>query len=166
MSDWVDRLAVETTRRQGLKALFGAVVLALPFGRSEHAHASHTTSEDCEKGCLWTADGTYRRQKNRCHEQWGSTNTLGLIQGLYNPALGAVTLGAGLVSGTACHERARLVKKATSYDCLQPGCPGFDPDAPGGPCEPCTQTPRCKCCTDPASPIGYTYYDVDHPCPN
>src|SRR5687767_15277813 len=116
----MDRLAVETTRRQGLKAVLGAVILALPFGRAGQAHGSHVSSDNCKRGCLWAADGTYRRKWNACHDRFGTSLHLGTLSGLYNPLAGGVRYASAAADFAICTDRALLNKKATSYDCLQP----------------------------------------------
>lgn len=164
---WFDRLSVAYTRRQGLKAALAAAALTLPFARAERATAAHPSSDSCKQGCLWNNYQQYRRRVQACNDASARSGYGGMLQLLYGGGvLGSlVTTGSNGISYTLCRERALTLGKAGAYDCLWPGCPGFDPDGPGGPCEPCTQTPDCKCCPDPSSPIGYTYYHVDRPCP-
>jgi hypothetical protein len=75
------------------------------------------------------------------------------LYGLAGPVLGFhTTLQFGLSSAAACDERALVSQKAALYDCLQPGCNGFDPKQKGGPCDTCTAT----CCADPTVISGYS----------
>jgi hypothetical protein len=166
---WFDRLGVAYTRRQGMKAALAAAALALPF-RPGRAEASHPTSDKCQKGCLYTVDRHYEQRLQTCNDQLAFGSALGMVETLYGRLLAATyQTGFTFINAVHCRNQTLLRKKSESYDCLKPGCPGFNPDAPGGPCEPCEALRKsggdCKCCPDPASPTGYTFFASDQPCP-
>jgi hypothetical protein len=164
---WFDRLGASYTRRQGVKAALAAAAgLMLPFARTWRAEASHPSMDKCKTGCLYTADRKYEDRVNRCRSQANFEITISVAEFLYGKIpQGLFHEGVALNMYQYCRDQALLQKKAQSYDCLKPGCPGFDPDGEFGPCEPCTHVDNCKCCPDPSNPVGYTYYPTEVPCP-
>jgi hypothetical protein len=151
-SHWLDRLAVRSTRREALRTVAaGAAAVALPALRPSTAQAEGPT--DCRKGCLWTNRQRYRPRVEKCLTIRRAAAAKIAGAGAY-PALAVVLIPAAWIDALAystCLDRAVLESKAGAYDCLQPNCPGFDPKAPGGPCDTC----RDNCCTCQASDTGY-----------
>jgi len=133
------------TRRQALKATVAAAALTLPLGRlrSTAALAAGTAGGDCQKGCAFTADKAFGTARSRCNYSLYA-NATGM---LLNP----LVYLASVTQAHECLDRAILTNKAKLYDCLQPGCPGFDPKGPDGPCETC----KDNCCPCQASDTGY-----------
>ena len=90
-----------------------------------------------------------------CQKAIGITSApLGGLSLLFGPLAGVVfvaNLHNAIVAGQACNEAGLTQQKADYFDCLQPGCSGFDPKQKGGPCETCTAT----CCVDPTVIGGY-----------
>ena len=119
--------------------------LTLPFARTSAAQADDPTA--CRKGCLRVF-----------HEQApsfvGKCCSKGLLNAYfwlgYGPTLGLGFFSApvaGYKSGVAmdrCLGNSLAQWKLDNYDCVQPGCPGFDPKMKGGPCEFC----GAQCCAD------------------
>lgn len=145
-------LAQPRTRRQVVRAALAGAALTLPLARGV-TPARAAGQSDCRKGCLYTAGRRFDSQWDSCHAQLiGSTFLF-----FYAPIAGAIeSLQASL-----CADRAVLRFKASAYDCSRPGCPGFDPKGPDGPCDGC----RDNCCTCQASPNGYIccIFDCDDP---
>jgi hypothetical protein len=167
---WLDRLAAPHTRRQGLRAALAGAALTLPLGRATTALADNPQSggdpHACQKGCFYTAHATYAATINNCLSTAGAGG-YGLIgAGLYGQLLvGFAQAGAKLIQASLCADRARLVQKATQYDCLQPNCPGFDPGGERGPCFNCNSLSNTVCCPDPTSVFGYTCCSTNEPQP-
>lgn len=168
---WFDRLTAPHTRRQGLRAALAGAALTLPLGRSASALADNPQSGGnpyaCQKGCFYTAHRTFSASMEGCLSQAsGAGYAVGIAGGLYGqifPALGYA--GGKLIRASLCAERARLVQKATQYDCLQPGCPGFDPGGENGPCFNCNSLSNTVCCPDPTSVFGYSCCSTNQPQP-
>jgi hypothetical protein len=139
-------LGARSTRRQVLRAALAGAVLTVPLVRGV-APARAAGPHDCQKGCLWTADRRFASEWTMCSNQ-------GFIAGaeilLFMPIAGA----GQFVAAVACRDRSVLHHKALSFDCSQPDCPGFDPTAPGGPCEDCQKSGGI-CCPDPKQQQGY-----------
>jgi hypothetical protein len=145
-------LARPRTRRQVMRAALAGAALTLPLARGVNP-ARAAGPHDCQKGCLYTADRRVVAQTNACSDSWNVAWLLFLIR----PVDSAFKLRAA----SRCWDRALLRHKASSFDCGQAGCPGFDPSGPDGPCDGC----RDHCCTCQASPNGYIccVFDCDDP---
>jgi hypothetical protein len=132
------------TRRQALGAAFaGMVGLTLPAALRT-APAAADQPRDCFKGCAYTSGKRYQTALNACRT---GTKVNTAIFFFISPFAGL----AGEALNTVCFDVAALRTKADAFDCLQPNCPGFDPRAPGGPCDGCQDF----CCTCHASDTGY-----------
>jgi hypothetical protein len=138
-------LAARRTRRQLLRAALAGAALTVPLVRGA-APARAAGPHDCQKGCLWTADRRFRDRFDYCYGQGVLANTFFV----FLPVLSAARLQLALL----CMDRAVLQHKASSFDCSQPNCPGFDPTAAGGPCEDCKKSGGI-CCPDPTQQQGY-----------
>jgi hypothetical protein len=156
---WLDKMAAAPTRRQALKIALGtAAALVFPVAQSKPADAESGGS--CSKGCLWTSYQKLLRAFTVCR-----VTTVGSFFWLAAwPAVGPFVTKEFL-SGELCFDSAVLGWKASNYDCLQPGCPGFNPKAPGGPCDSC----KANCCICSQLEEGYIccFYgcdDPDHSC--
>ncbi len=149
-----DRLAMRHTRRHALKtAMATGAALVVPFQRASPARADDPSA--CRKGCLRVF-----------HEQAPSFSAICTLKAEvaaffwlgYGPALGLGFFSAPVAGYKAgvrldkCTDRVMAQWKADNYDCLQPGCPGFDPHMKGGPCEFC----GAQCCADQGVPEGYS----------
>lgn len=155
-SRWTDGLARPHTRRQGLRALLAGAALTVPLARGA-APARAAGPNDCRKGCSFTAEQAFTERYNTCV----NTFVLADLAFLVNPFLGADKT----IQALQCRDSAIVRHKAQLFDCRQPNCPGFDPKAPGGPCDGC----RDNCCTCQASPTGYiccvfACSDTEHNC--
>ena len=156
---WFDRVAGAPTRRQALKiALGAAAALVFPLAKSERADAE--SGGGCSKGCLWTSDQKVKSAYAKCRY---TTVASFLAEGAW-PLVGPY-VAKNFLTGALCFDSAVLHWKASNFDCLQPGCPGFDPKAPGGPCDSC----KANCCVCSQLDEGYIccFYacdDPDHSC--
>ena len=151
---WLDRLAVRRTRREAVRGALAAAALTLPLGSSRALAANPNGSgpHDCQTGCLFMAHVEANNTMAGCRDAAGFAGGAGLSFTLL-PLLSALVSSA-LISDAACQSAALRSQKAKSWDCLQPNCPGFDPNAAGGPCESCLQAGG-KCCPYAGSPTGY-----------
>ena len=171
---WLDGLMLGRTRREALKAMVAALaVLSLPSrpGLVDLGAANSL----CQRGCLyyynWTA---YQAELDACVS---SAEATGLARLVGEAALGATisTLAvffteapnavraymAGARVASGCHDRAVFNAKSHAWDCMQPGCPGFDPKVKGpapGPCATCHDV----CCPDPAVANGFSCCSMCH----
>jgi hypothetical protein len=156
-----DRLAAPASRRQVLKAAIGGIVLALPFDLAAVAHADD--GHDCLWGCEWFSFNKTDEAIAACQAPYKSciagfksrVAPIPLLGGLSGPVAEAACGRALAARAARCGERALVEQKARQWDCLQPGCPGFDKDGPGGPCEPCNRV-GAPCCPDPNVAQGYS----------
>ena len=156
---WFDRLAGAPTRRQALNMTLGAAAaLVFPLTQSEPADAE--SGGDCSKGCLWTSFQKVKSAFTICR-----VTTVGsFFREAAWPVLGPF-LAKDFLNGELRFDSAVLHWKASNFDCLQPGCPGFDPKALGGPCDSC----KTNCCVCSQLEDGYIccFYacdDPDHSC--
>jgi hypothetical protein len=167
-SHWLDRLAQRYTRRQALKAAAaGAALSALPLVRSAPALADDPHA--CRQGCLWTSHQTAISQYDTC---WGGSALANLLVVGYAPMLGLGFLQGGALGLSlethlldGCADRAAATEKAFNTDCMQPGCPDFDPKGANGPCEGVTT--NCCPCTNVIQgyqPCVYPCDDPTHDC--
>jgi hypothetical protein len=148
---WFDRLAVRQTRRQVLRAALAGAALTLPFARTAPAQAD----PDCSVGCSYSAGLAYDRESNACNK-----GGVGIVTTFVVAAL--IYLGKPLTAAelnarspyTACMDRALMGLKAKEFDCSSPGCPGFDPKGPDGPCA--HLPPGAHCCPDISVANGYS----------
>lgn len=152
----LDRLGAPHTRRQALKSALAGAALTVPLGRHVAA-AQGGGSNECQKGCNWTADRHFRNTQNICIQ--GHVDARYVIW--YAPVVGILKA----VRSARCVDASVVQHKADQFDCAQPGCSGFDPKAPGGPCDTCAD----NCCPCQASPNGYICCifpcnDPDHNC--
>jgi hypothetical protein len=152
---WFDRLAVRRTRREVLKGAAG--LTGALFGLSAApAQAAYTDDPNaCRTGCNWTAHQTYVTKSGGCFSLGVEEAVLSqvVLMGLYG-FLGVTGYSGklGALAEGSCNDGALIQQKASLYDCLQPGCNGFDPKQKGGPCDTCTAT----CCADPTVISGYS----------
>jgi hypothetical protein len=146
---WLDRLAARHTRRNVLKtALAGA--LTLPLLRSFRAKADSPTA--CQKGCFWTSHQVYDIETSPCFVRANGKFDAALV--LYPLTFGLTFTSiftAPAKTFMRCLDNAVLNMKQNQAQCLQPNCPGFNPNGTGGPCETCTAT----CCTFAGTDSGY-----------
>ena len=163
---WLDRLAARYTRRQALKAAaVGAVVSAVPLMRVAPALADD--SHACRQGCLWTAHQTASSGYSHCN--FGSALAGLLILGYVAPVgfafFGPDALGTDAVLGTQCTDKVAANQKADNSNCLQPGCPDFNPKGSSGPCEG-THDYCCPCNTviQGYQPCVFPCDDPTHDC--
>ena len=165
---WFDRFATTQSRAQVLRgAAFGAVSI-LPFVRSvptAFARAGRSAGcsvkkdpVSCVKGCDLTADAHFLHTANgTCVSVGGATGTLAFINTfIMGPSALVSALGTSEYVEQKCRQLALLSHKAAKYDCKQPGCPGFDPCDPLGPCEFALSAGKACCPTsDPSATTGY-----------
>jgi hypothetical protein len=166
---WLDRLAVRSTRREALRTVAAAGVagVTVPAIVRPGTTMAQGTGTECRKGCDWTSGRQFQAAGQACRQLTLTGVTQIAVAIAYVPLYLKYT-GDGVVTLArqwGCWDRAVLEHKARSYDCLQPGCPGFDPKAPGGPCDGCNQ----NCCTCQASDDGYICCvfacgDAEHNC--
>ncbi len=152
---WFDRWAAPQTRRGVLRsALVAAATLTVPFVRAGGARAAGP--HDCQKGCLWTAEQTAQAAWDACTVQAQKSVKVGALLTIWGAGLLYVDLTAftAYVGAAACHDQTVIAHKADNWNCVQPDCPGFDPSAPGGPCEPCAASGG-NCCPCQATATGY-----------
>ena len=166
-----DRLAAPRTRRDVLGTALAGVALTLPFARSARAWGAARPARStgcpvgktndpnaCQKGCYYMSHTTYDNAARACGRFSNSIFYGGLasmLVGVLNPVYFAVNTGTAVLSESACRNRAILEQKARAFDCLQPGCPGFDPCGPDGPCESCVAA-KGLCCPDSRVIYGYS----------
>jgi hypothetical protein len=163
---WFDRLATGMTRRTALKAgLAAAAAIALPLTRVPRAAAFAT--DPCARGCVRFAQQRQGAANAYCENARSAIgdNSLGLwvaswIVPVFAPIALGEAVGANRAYGT-CIDKAMTAAKVAAYDCYQPGCSGFDPKQPGGPCDTCEQ----NCCVCPGIPNGFIccFYDCGDP---
>ncbi|HZQ66607.1 MAG TPA: hypothetical protein VFA66_15430 [Gaiellaceae bacterium] len=157
---WFDRLA---TRRQVLTGALGAIALALPLVRTAAARATHLgcsaeTSNNphaCQTGCFYATHKKFLATSDGCDAEYDISYGVALpIMLLINPDLGALSAWLQLAQYTNCLDLAMTRQKAEAFDCMQPGCPGFDPCGKYGPCAVCLE--GAKCCPAPDdNQLGY-----------
>jgi hypothetical protein len=153
---WFDRLAAKPhTRRQGIRVaaigVTAAVGASLPFIRS--LPIASADDNDCRKGCVYTANQSYATRRRDATTGFalaeGSAASLiallGPIAVIYNLAASSAQYRQ-IDSNIATH-------RSEVANCFKPGCPGFDKDAPGGPCENCVGEFHCNPCA--VEEIGY-----------
>jgi hypothetical protein len=151
---WLDRIAAPHTRRQGLRAMLAGAALTLPLAAAEPAAGSNS----CRRGCNYTSHREYAARFEGCASNQTGLAVGGLAVGtLLNPLYGLGMEGLALVNLERCRDRALLEHKARQWDCLQPGCAGFNPESEYGPCVNCASINGCQCCPDSTAPTGYTY---------
>jgi hypothetical protein len=176
--DWLDRLMTVRSRREALKmALAGAAALTLPLARSRLQPADNASA--CEQGCRYYWGLTaYQAALSSC-DNYGATVAAANFSMRFLLTAQVTALGAfftyvpnevtavlqGHSAQSACYDQAVFNAKAHAWDCLQPGCPGFNPKAPDGPCAPC----HANCCTCSQVAEGYicciySCDDPDHSC--
>jgi hypothetical protein len=164
---WLDRLAARYTRRQALQAAAaGAALTAFPLLRAAPALADG--SNPCQQGCLWTSHQTGVKGAVGCAAKSGGagllTFGLGPLLGLGYLAIPAAAY-AEVAVGITCSDANNLQMKANNQACLQPGCSGFDPKGPNGPCAGVT-TNCCPCGTvlQGYQPCIFDCNDPTHDC--
>jgi hypothetical protein len=160
-------LTRRTTRRQAL-ALAAAGAWSLPLLRSYGAAAATGRTTDlCQRGCANTAIRITGARLDRCLSQTGGRLAALTAVLLYSGNIFgyAASAGANFIGASICANQAQLNGKAMQWDCLQPGCPGFDPFSEYGPCRNCKTIPNCLCCPDPSALDGYTYCNSRPPQP-
>ena len=163
---WFDLLVARRTRAQALRAALVGAALTIPLVRTGASGARTSIcragmSSDpgaCVKGCLFTAQRTWDVGLAACGKTvftgapLGRIASLGSILGLAAGAVNGAATGAGVL---ACSNAALVQMKAASYDCVLPGCSGFDPCNPLGPCNDCAAV-GAWCCSSSLSAVGFT----------
>jgi hypothetical protein len=144
---WFDRLTYGYTRRQALRAAAG-IVLAWPLLNVVRATSASADAGSCQKGCVWTARARSVTAQATCA---GVAGGVGVPASFLAVWLGGLPLALINSAEERCLDSAVLQQKADYYDCIQPGCNGFDPKQPGGPCDSCSN----NCCACSASSNGY-----------
>lgn len=155
---WFDRLTRPHTRRQAFKAALAGAAMTLPLARPAPAIAANAGPGACRKGCQWTnhrqADEAFSKCRNNFLYQYPHAVFLAFYK--FPPA--GIAEAVKLISDKQqCDDRALIAKKLRHYECLQPNCPGFDPESKLGPCEPCSAVPGCACCASATSFNGYDF---------
>ena len=143
---WFDRLAARPhTRRQGLKAAAmgtaGVIGASLPFAHSP-ATAAAASDSDCRKGCVYFSNQEWA---HRQQEYAGTELALNVTFSLLGPGAAGWTLVFGELH-TQAIDRELTTHRRQVYECFQPGCSGFDPKVPGGPCDGCEAPFYCNPC--------------------
>jgi hypothetical protein len=166
---WLDRLAVRVTRRTVLKAgLTAAAAITVPSLRPSGARADINTYP-CFEGCRTFEHQEFGRARSRCDVATNFDFGAGYQLGVFFNALAATSffVPAALENRLyhRCLDTAITNAKVAAFDCYAPGCSGFDPKQPNGPCDTCSQ----NCCVCPGIPNGYIccFYacgDPDHNC--
>lgn len=144
---WFDRLSAQHTRRQTLKVAAAgaaaAVGASLPFARRPpEAHAA--TPTDCRKGCVWTTNQAFASGQRTDAAVYGVNDAAGRY--LYGPLLGAIAFSFWSGARMALADQAWRKHRSAMQVCFQPFCPGFNPKAPGGPCDGCEPPLFCNPC--------------------
>ena len=167
---WLDHLMLRQSRRQALKGLLGlAAVATLPV-RARVPSREPADANLCQKGCLYFyANTNYEAEIASCANSsdlsgfakdaatlYSLANVSFLASMLAYPLIAANSWIGGKHDGTVCRDQALTSAKAHSWDCLQPGCPNFDPKAKGGPCENC----KASCCADPGVLDGFSCCNI------
>jgi hypothetical protein len=159
---WFDRLALRQSRGHFLKtALASGAVLTLPQARA--ARASVSNDFDCWRGCFYTAHVRQQTDLDNCLTKYQQCASAVGKRVFWIPILGGAAVplvqkGCEAVYQNKiakCYDLALLKEKAMERDCLEPNCPGFDPEAPDGPCAFVKKTGG-HCCPDPKSVTGYS----------
>ena len=143
---WFDRLSAPHTRRQSLKAAAAgaaaAVGASLPFaGKLPEAGAA--TPTDCRKGCVWKVNQNFASRQRILGAEYAAIEADNRLLG---PLLGAIAscFWAGVRTGEA--DRSWQLHRQELQPCFQSFCPGFNPKAPGGPCDGCEPPLFCNPC--------------------
>jgi len=156
---WFDRLA---TRRQVVAGALGAMALTLPLVRAAPARTarlgcSAETSGNphaCQTGCFYATHKRFLDTSDHCDDLYDVSYGFALALALFNPPLGLASDVLQLARYNECLDRAMTRQKADAFDCMKPGCPGFDPCGAYGPCAVCLE--GAKCCPAPDdNQLGY-----------
>ncbi len=150
--NWFDRLTAPQTRRQSLKAAAAgtaaAVTASLPFAGSL-PKAQAANASDCRKGCVFTANQSFASRQRAVAGGFlteGLLNNVGGLGGVFGPVLGPlVEIWFGAQHIRLNDESIQLHRQEVAT-CFQPFCPGFNPKAPGGPCDGCEPPLFCNPC--------------------
>ena len=146
---WFDRLSARHTRRQALMAA-AAGALALPLLRPVAARADDPQA--CMKGCMWTSHRVYDIETSPCFIR--ANGKLDAAVTLFPFTFGLTFTSiftAPAKTFINCVDTAVLHMKQHQAQCQQPGCPGFNPQGKGGPCDTCSGS----CCPYQAVDEGY-----------
>lgn len=157
---WLDRLATPHTRRHSFKATLAVAALTFPLARAAQARADNPNSSDphaCQKGCIYASDRTVLAAFAECERKRHFIQRGGAEFFLLGSLGGGLNAIGGAIALYGCNDNAILGAKARNWDCLQPGCPGFEPAGEWGPCRNCASINGCQCCPDSSSATGYTY---------
>jgi hypothetical protein len=158
---WLDRLAVLQTRRQVLRTALAGAALTIPFARTRPARASGGSVKEgpqaCTRGCEYVRQLRTADELGDCYKGQNRNFVVSTALFMFVSPLNAVlAAGTANIQGRFCVDQALLRQKAAHWDCLQPGCPGFDPrDKQYGPCASCDQV-KGMCCPTPTVLSGYT----------
>ncbi len=142
---WFDRLSAPHTRRQSLRATAAAAAAAvgLPLaGRLPEAEAA--TPTDCRKGCVWTVNQRFTTRQ-RVFQGFYAANAYA-AQKAFGPVLGYIVSSFWGGKFEADADLTWRLQRKEMQTCFQPYCPGFDPHAPGGPCDGCDPPLFCNPC--------------------
>jgi hypothetical protein len=156
--NWFDRLAAPHTRRQGLKTVAlgaaGAAAAALPFAGSITEAKAQEGPESCLAGCLFTKRRNYGTAVNACNGIYSAQDFV-VKSGVLGLAP-SVMLLANLLNKReyrGCLDTKRADFYAGVDRCMEPFCPGFDKEEPGGVCDGCVYPYHCNPCE--SVPSGY-----------
>jgi hypothetical protein len=144
---WFDRLSGPHTRRQSLKAAAAGAAAAVGAGlplAGKVAGAEAATPTDCRKGCVWTAGQRYATERRLAETGYWSQAVF--AKQALGPVLGGIY---NIMYFWADRQVADIDLKQyreSLKPCFQPNCPGFDPRAPGGPCDGCEPPLYCNPC--------------------
>ncbi len=162
---WVDRLAVSLTRRQVVRGGLAAAGAAAAFPLLRVPPARAVAGDPCFNPCRFQGITQHASEVGQCLVKHSSAKLgefTGLKEASYGPALlGVVSpLLQQFLAAQECRDTADMKSKAYAWNCTQPNCGGWDPKAPGGPCESCTQ----YCCPCAAVAITQGYICCAFPC--
>ncbi len=156
---WIDRIAVSLTRRQVVRGGLAAAgaAAALPLLRVAPP-ARAALAEPCYSPCRFQGISEHASDVGQClgkHPSAKLAEFKGLKQASYGPGLLGVAspLLEQFLAAQECRDQADMNGKVYAWNCTQPNCGGWDPKAPGGPCERCTQ--YCCPCAAVGPTIGY-----------
>ena len=163
---WFDRLSAPQTRTRLLKSALAAGVLTLPFARPALGSLGTTTRtsgcdvrvdpQTCGNACRATVDAHFVNTADHTCQGVASGIGAGTAGVLLGSPVVAVLAGRSVkqLALSKCLQAALLVEKAGHADCLEPGCPGFDPCDPLGPCAYFLSI-GLKCCPSSGIQTGY-----------
>ena len=87
----------------------------------------------------------------------GVLSAMGLLVWV-NPVYFVGASAKQYINSVDCPNKALLAAKARAFECITPGCPGFDPHGPYGPCVRCDRAnggTGFACCPSTRNLTGY-----------